>query len=77
MKDIIARAAKTFAQAFFGVLIPEIVLILQGGFPESWGTLWAVLSPVTAAALAAAISAVWNGILALNKLNAGEESSHE
>ena len=66
MKDIIIRALKTFAQAFFGVLIPEVVVILQGGFPESWSVLWAYLSPVVAAALAAAISAVWNGILTIN-----------
>ena len=73
MKDVIIRALKTFAQAFFGVLIPEVVVILQGGFPESWSVLWAYLSPVVAAALAAAISAVWNS-LQLLAVSAKEES---
>lgn len=60
MPDWMIRALKTFVQAFFGVLIPAIVSVLNGGWPESWGALWVVLSPVLAAALAAGISAVWN-----------------
>lgn len=63
MKDWMVRAIKTFVQAFFGVLIPELCVILNGGFPESWSKLWAVLAPTVAAALAAAICAVWNIIL--------------
>lgn len=63
MKDWMVRAIKTFVQAFFGVLIPEVCVILNGGFPESWSKLWAVLAPTMAAALAAAICAVWNIIL--------------
>lgn len=63
MKDWMIRAIKTFVQAFFGVLIPEIVVLLNGGFPESWGAAWAYLAPVVSAALAAAIAAVWNIIL--------------
>lgn len=63
MQDWIIRAIKTFVQAFFGVLIPEICVVLNGGFPTDWSTLWAYLAPVVAAALAAAISAVWNIIL--------------
>ncbi|MBO5918782.1 MAG: hypothetical protein J6Q14_08460 [Oscillospiraceae bacterium] len=43
--------------------MPEIVVILKGGWPESWSALWAVLSPVVSAALAAAICAAWNIIL--------------
>ena len=68
MKDWMIRAVKTFVQAFFGVLIPELVAILQHGWPESWSSLWAYLAPVVAAALAAAISAVWNIILERMKL---------
>lgn len=64
MRDILIRAGKTFVQAFFGVLIPEICIILNGGFPESVASVWVVLSPVVAAALSAGISAAWNGILA-------------
>ena len=60
MKDWMIRAIKTFVQAFFGVLVPEIVVVLQHGWPESWSALWGYLAPVVAAALAAAISAVWN-----------------
>lgn len=60
MKDWLIRAIKTFVQAFFGVLIPEIVLMLSGGFPESFDAAWKILSPFVAAGLSAAISAVWN-----------------
>lgn len=63
MRDWMIRAIKTFVQAFFGVLVPELVAILQHGWPESWASVWAYLAPVVAAALAAAISAVWNIIL--------------
>jgi hypothetical protein len=65
MKDWMVRAVKTFVQAFLGVMIPEIIVILQGGFPET-GVFWQVLSPFVAAGLAAGISAVWN--IALEKL---------
>ena len=63
MKDWMLRAGKTFVQAFFGVLIPEVVLLLSGGFPASIGAAWKILSPVVSAGLAAAISAVWNLML--------------
>lgn len=57
----IARLAlKTFVQAFFGVLVPEIAAILQVGFPENWPAFWALIAAPLAAALAAGISAVWN-----------------
>lgn len=60
MADWMVRAIKTFVQAFFGVLIPEVCVLLNGGFPESIEATWLVLSPVVAAALSSAISAVWN-----------------
>lgn len=63
MKDWIIRTIKTFVQAFFGVLIPAVVAMLQNGWPESWGKVWVILGPTVAAALAAAICAVWNIIL--------------
>lgn len=63
MPDWLIRAVKTFVQAFFGVLAPELAVILQHGWPESWASLWAYLAPVVAAALAGAISAVWNILL--------------
>ncbi len=63
LPDWAVRAIKTFVQAFFGVLIPEICVILQHGWPESWAVLWAAISPMAAAALAGDISAVWNILL--------------
>lgn len=60
LKDWQIRALKTFVQAFGGVLVPETVMILNNGMPESWSTLWTILAPVICAALAAGISAAWN-----------------
>ena len=60
MRDWMIRALKTFVQAFLGVLIPELTLMISGGFPASIGAAWAVLGPVVSAALASAICAVWN-----------------
>ena len=60
MPDWLIRTIKTFVQSFFGVLVPEICVILNNGFPENWEKLWAYLAPVVAAALSAAICAVWN-----------------
>ena len=61
-RDILIRALKTFAQAFFGVLIPEVCTILAGGFTDI-GTFGRAIMPFIAAALAAGISAVWNSII--------------
>lgn len=63
LKDWQIRALKTFAQAFGGVLVPEVVMILSTGVPESWSKTWTLLMPVVCAALAAGISAAWNIIL--------------
>lgn len=60
LKDWQIRALKTFVQAFGGVLVPETVMILNNGMPESWSTLWTILAPVICASLAAGISAAWN-----------------
>ena len=72
MKDWKVRALKTFVQSFFGVLIPEIVVILNNitAF-ENFSAVWAVLAPFVASALAAAIAAVWN--IALERLKSTEE----
>ena len=63
MKDWVKRSLKTFVRTFFGVLVPEVCVMLNGGFPESWATVWVALAPVVAAALSASIAAVWNIIL--------------
>lgn len=60
MKDWAVRAIKTFVQAFFGVLIPAVCTMLNDGWPESINKAWVILAPTVAAALAAAICAVWN-----------------
>lgn len=60
MSDWLIRAIKTFVQSFFGVLIPEVCIVLNGGFPESIDAAWLLLSPFVASALAAAIAATWN-----------------
>ena len=74
-KDILIRALKTFAQAFGGILVPEICLILSGGFPESWSAAWLVLAPILASALAAGISAAWN-VIAYALREAKEADEH-
>lgn len=61
--DWAVRALKTFVQTFFGVLIPAVCAILNNGFPDNWSVLLVTLSPVVAAGLSAAISAVWNILL--------------
>ena len=63
LKDWQVRALKTFVQAFGGVVVPELVMILNNGVPEGWTKLWTLLAPVVCAALAAGISATWNVIL--------------
>ena len=75
MADWQIRSIKTFVQAFFGVLIPELCALLQGGFPESFHALWLLLAPVVAAALSAAICAVWN--ILLEQLEQSEAASYE
>ena len=60
MPDWLIRTVKTFVQSFFGVLIPEICIILNGGFPASIDELWLAIAPVVSAALSAAICAAWN-----------------
>lgn len=63
LPDWAVRALKTAVQAFGSVLIPEVVVILNGGWPESWSVFWGCIAPVVSAALAAAICAVWNILL--------------
>lgn len=70
MKDWVIRALKTFAQAFFGVLIPEACLILNGNMPEDIVGAKALLIPLVCSALAAGISAAWN--IVLEHLKEGE-----
>lgn len=68
ISDWAIRAGKTFAQAFFGVLIPELVSMLGSGFPDLTAV-QIIMAPALSAALAAGISAVWN--ICLEKKNSG------
>ena len=60
MPDWLIRTIKTFVQSFFGVLVPEVCIMLNNGFPPDISSAWKVLAPVVAAALSAAICAVCN-----------------
>lgn len=62
IKDVGSRALKTFAQAFFGVLIPQIVMMLNNYMDFDWGA-WTTYLPIITGALAAGISAAWNMII--------------
>lgn len=62
INDLWQRAGKTFVQAFFGVLVPQIVLMLTNYMDFDW-TNWATYLPLITGALAAGISAAWNAII--------------
>lgn len=62
IKDVGSRALKTFAQAFLGVLIPQIVMMLNNYMDFDWGS-WTTYLPLITGGLAAGISAAWNGII--------------
>ena len=63
MKDWQIRAIKTFVQAFGGIFIPEVCLILTGNLPADFAGWKSVLIPVGCSALAAGIAAAWNIVL--------------
>lgn len=62
IKDIGSRALKTFVQAFLGVLIPQIVMMLNNYADFDWSK-WTTYLPIITGALAAGISAAWNRII--------------
>lgn len=66
INDLWQRALKTAVQAFFGVLIPQIVLILSHVTEYDWTQWWVWALPIIAGALAAGISAGWNAIINAN-----------
>lgn len=60
--DVWQRALKTFLQAFLGVLIPQIVMMLNNYMDFDWAN-WTTYLPLITGALAAGISAAWNSII--------------
>ena len=62
INDLWQRALKTFIQAFLGVLIPQIVAMLNNYMEFDWGK-WTTYLPLITAALAAGISAGWNALI--------------
>ncbi len=60
--DTLQRALKTFVQAFCGILVPEIVMMLNNYMDFDW-TKWTTYLPLITGGLAAGISAVWNTII--------------
>lgn len=63
IRDVIVRAAKTFWQAALAslmVAIPNIIELI----PVGWGALKPVLVSAGVGALAAGLSAVYNGVIA-------------
>ncbi len=64
--DLGSRALKTFVQAFLGVLIPQVVMMLNNYMDFDWSK-WTTYLPIITGALAAGISAAWNGIINTTK----------
>ena len=76
IEDIKSRVFRTFLQAFCGVLIPELVAILNGTITLEGNWLMAVVVPIFCASLAAGISAVW-GVVQNYLAGKIEEDEHD
>lgn len=63
INDLWQRAGKTAVQAFFGVLIPQIVLILTNVLDYDWNNWITWVLPIVTGAFAAGISAGWNALI--------------
>lgn len=61
--DVGKRAWKTAVQAFFGVLIPQVVLLLTNIWDYDWHKWYIWALPIVTGALAAGISAGWNALI--------------
>lgn len=66
INDLWQRAGKTAVQAFFGVLVPQVTLILTNVLDYDWSQWQMWLLPIVTGALAAGISAGWNAIINAN-----------
>ena len=73
MKDCLIRAIKTFVQAFLGVLIPKLIVVLEEA-PNLMSLNFEFLYALLPAALAAGISAIWNIWLLVSKERAENEN---
>jgi hypothetical protein len=74
MKDCLIRAIKTFVQAFLGVLIPKLIVILEEA-PNLMSLNLEFLYALLPAALAAGISAIWNIWLLMSREQRENEES--
>ena len=72
IKDLGMRALKTFGQAFFAVLIPQVVLLLNSATEVDWSN-WSTYMPVICAALAAGLSAIQNALINASSSNTTTE----
>lgn len=69
LKDWQERALKTFVQALGGIVVPEVIFILNNiDTVKTFNAAWTLLFPAICSGIAAGISAVWN--IALNRDNA-------
>lgn len=61
-KDVLERVIKTFVEGFFGVAIPQAIIILSNVTDYDFSNFKAWGIPLVCGAVAAGISAVWNGL---------------
>lgn len=62
INDVWQRALKTFVQAALGVLVPQVIMMLNNYMDFDWAQ-WTTYLPLITGALAAGISAAWNSII--------------
>ena len=63
MKDWQIRTLKTFVEAFGGVFVPALCVVLVDIVPKGWNAVLLTLVPTVCSACAAGITAAWNIIL--------------
>ncbi len=73
MKDCLIRAIKTFVQAFLGVLIPKLIVVLEEA-PNLMSLNFEFVYALLPAALAAGISAIWNIWLLMSRERKAKEN---
>lgn len=72
IKDVGSRILKTFVEALLGSALPQLVMMLNNYMEFDWGS-WTTYLPLITAALAAGISAAWNGIINASSKEVGSK----